>query len=127
VSPESLDIESRIVDLCSVVEAQMCALRRDYQHSIYEVCLGLQNRISKEMDRMVGHIRRLIDQNGFLYDRVVELEQRDDPEKVSRRTGNLLDMPKGQERLHTGSPEELAPIQRGGPRRRVPGGFRQAG
>jgi len=116
VSPEAPDVTALIVDLCSQVEAQMNGLRKDYQHSIYEICLGLQNRISKETDRMVGHIRRLIDQNGFLYDRVVELERRDDPEKASRRAGNLLNLPKGKKRIHASSPEELAPVQRSTPR-----------
>lgn len=127
MSPEEPDIESRIVDLCSVVEAQMGGLRRDYQLASYEICPSLQNRIAKEMNRVVYHIRRLIDQNGFLYDRVVELEKRDDTEKASRRAGDVLNLPKREKRLHTGSAESLAPVQRGGPRRPLHSLHRQAG
>jgi hypothetical protein len=97
--PHSSEVVDVIVDLCSQVEAQMKSLRRDYQMSIYEICLGLQNRITKEMDRMVYHVRRLIDQNAFLYDRVVVLEQRDDTPDVFQ----------------------------GGTRRRVRNSYRQAG
>jgi hypothetical protein len=86
VPPQSTKVVDVIVDLCAQVEAQMGALRRDYQISIYEVCLGLNRQISKDMDRMIYHIRRLIDQNGFLYDRVVELEKNNDGQKPQRQT-----------------------------------------
>lgn len=126
MTPESQEV-SAIMDLCAQVEAQMGELRRDYQLSVYEICLGISNRISKEMDRMVYHIRRLIDQNGFLYDRVVELEKRDDAEKASRGARDLLDLQEGQGSVHPGGSEELAPVQRRGARGRVRMPYRQAG
>jgi len=127
VSHEASDVESRIVDLCSQVEAQMGGLRRDYQLQIYEICLGLQNRIGKEMGRMVYHIRRLIDQNGFLYDRVVELEKRDDPEKARRRTRNVHNQKKGKNLVHPGGSTDLDEVRRSIARRRVHSAYRQAG
>jgi hypothetical protein len=127
VSPNLSSIEGSIVDLCAQVEAQMGELRRDYQLSVYEVCLGIENRISKEMDKMVYHVRRLIDQNAFLYDRVVELEKRDDAEKISSRAGDLHDLQKGEKRVHLGGSEELAPVQRRGPGGRMYSAYRQAG
>jgi hypothetical protein len=124
--PPDSEVVDVIVDLCAQVEAQMGGLRRDYQHSIYEICTSLHNHITKEMNLMVGHVRRLIDQNGFLYDRVVELEKRDDPEKASRRTGNLFDLPQREKRVHSGSSESLATVRRGSARRSVHSLHRQA-
>jgi hypothetical protein len=127
VSPDTPDVASAVIDLCSQVEAQMGALRRDYQLSTYELCIGISNRITKEMDRFVYHVRRLIDQNAILYDRVVELEKRDDPEKVSRRTGNLYNQKKGKGIVHSGGSSNMDALRRGITRRRVPGPYRQAG
>jgi hypothetical protein len=127
MAPEAPDVTALIVDLCSQVEAQMHGVRNDYQHSIYEICLGLQNRITKEMDRLVYHVRRLIDQNGFLYDRVTVLEKRDDTEKVSRRNRNLHDPKKGKNLLHPGSSKAVDDVRRGITRRRVRSTYRQAG
>lgn len=76
---------------------------------------------------MVYHVRRLIDQNGFLYDRVMALEKRYDSEKVLRRNRRLHDLQEGQDGLHAGSSEELAPIQRRGARGRMHSPYRQAG
>jgi hypothetical protein len=125
--PELPDVTALLVDLCSVVEAQMKGVRNDYQISIYEICLGLQNRITKEMDRLVYHVRRLIDQNGFLYDRVTELEKRDDPKKVLGRNRNLHDSEKGENFLHPGGSKAVDDVRRGVARRRVRSPYRQAG
>jgi hypothetical protein len=127
VPPQSTKVVDIIVDLCAQVQAQMGALRRDYQISIYEVCAGLNRQISKDMDRMVYHIRRLIDQNGFLYDRVVELEKRDDTQKVSHRNRDLQNMQKGEKRIYAGNSKSLASVQRGGARRQMRSPYRQAG
>jgi hypothetical protein len=105
----------------------MGQLRRDYQLSVYEVCLGIENRISKEMDILVGHVRRLIDQNAFLYDRVVELEKRDDTEKVSSRTGNLNNTAERQVHPNAHNTETLDEVRRCIPGRRISGSYRQAG
>lgn len=127
MSPEVPDVAALIVDLCSQVEAQMVGIRKECQMSLYEICMGVNNSFSKEMDRMVYHIRRLIDQNAFLYDRVVELEKRDDRQKAPRRNRGIQDLQKGPRRLHLGSSGDVAPIQRGGPRRQVRSLHRQAG
>lgn len=127
MSAESSDVVAAVVDLCAQVEAQMGGLRHDYQHSIYEICIGLQNRIAKEMDRMVYHVRRLIDQNAFLHDRVVVLEQRDDPEKVSRRNRVLHNPEKRAQFVHARSSEVVDEVRRGDGRRRIHGAYRQAG
>jgi hypothetical protein len=95
--------------------------------SVYEVTLGISNRISKEMDRMVYHVRRLIDQNAFLYDRVVELERPDDSEKVSRRNRVLHNPQKRTQLVHTRGPEVVDEVRRGDGRRRIHGAYRQAG
>jgi hypothetical protein len=95
--------------------------------SIYEVCLGISNRISKEMDRMVYHVRRLIDQNAFLYDRIVGLEQRDDTKKVSRRNRDLHNPPKRTQLVHSRGPEVVDEVRGSGGRRRLHGTYRQAG
>ena len=127
MSPKSSEVVDMIVDLCAQVEAQMGKLRRDYQMSVYEVCTGISNHISKDMDRFIYHVRRLIDQNAFLYDRVVALEKRDDSERVSRRNRDLHNLQEGQKRIYAGSSENLAPVQRGGARGRVSGHYRQTG
>ena len=127
MSPDTSEVVGIIVDLCAQVEAQMGALRRDYQMSIYEVCLGMSNRISKEMDRMVYHVRRLIDQNAFLYDRVVELERPDDTEKVSRRNRDLYNPEKRTQLMHARGSKVVDVVRGGDGRRRIHGTYRQAG
>lgn len=127
MAPHSSEIVDAVIDLCAQVEAQMGALRRDYQHSIYEICTGLNNRITKEMGRLVYHVRRLIDQNGFLYDRVVELEKRDDPERVLRRAGDLNNPGKGQLHPHAHGAETVDAIRQGITRRRISSPYRHAG
>ena len=127
MAPDLSNVEAAIIDLCAQVEAQMGGLRRDYQHSIYEICTSLHNRIAKEMDLMVGHIRRLIDQNAFLYDRVVELEKRDDPEKVRGRPGVILGREKVKIYSDSDNPEVLDALRWPGGRRKVPGRIRQTG
>ena len=126
MSPDS-EVLDLIVDLCAQVEGQVVGLRRECRTSIYEICLGLSNHFTKEMDRLVYHVRRLIDQNGFLYDRVVELEKRDDTEKVPRRNRKLHDTEKGKDILHTGGSQDVDEVRPGITRRRVHSIYRQAG
>ena len=126
MSPDS-EVSGLIVDLCSQVEGLSRGLREELQVSLYEICGGLNNHITREMDRLVYHVRRLIDQNGFLYDRVIELEKRDDSKKVRSRDRHLHNPKKGEILLHACSPETLDALRPGGARRRVRSHYRQAG
>ena len=105
----------------------VAGIRKEIQISFYEICAGLNNHITREMDRLVYHVRCLIDQNKFLYDRVIKLEQRDDPQKVPRRNRNVHDLQKRQSRIHAGSSESMADLQRSATRRRMHSPYRQAG
>lgn len=105
----------------------VAGIRKEIQISFYEICAGLNNHITKEMDRLVYHVRNLIDQNKFLYDRVIKLEQRDDPEKVSRRNRKLHDPKKGKDLLHLGGSPDVDEVRRGITRRRIHSSYRQAG
>lgn len=80
-----------------------------------------------QQSNMVYHIRRLLDQNAFLYDRVVELEKRDDPEKVSRGVGNIFDSPSRSPILHSRCPESMDGVQRRPGKGSLPRRYRQAG
>jgi hypothetical protein len=79
------------------------------------------------MNRFVYHVRRLIDQNAFLYDRVVELEKRDDPEKVLHRNRNLHDPKKGKDILHLGGSSDMDEVRPGIAGRRMSRPYRHAG
>jgi len=122
VSPDSAEV----VAAMARIEKRMDELKMECRMSIYDICLGISNHVTREMDRLVSHVKRLIDQTERLNARVVALEQRDDSGKVPRGAGNIHDLPEGQERVYPGGSEELAPIQRRGARRRIHGSYRQA-
>lgn len=123
----SEEVAAAIVDLCAQVNAQFGALKKSWQTDMYEVCRGLNDHLTLEMNRLVKQVWRLVDQNAVLCDRVLDLETLHDTAKVLRRARRLHNQEEGQDIVHVGGSESVASVRRGRAGRRMPSYYRQAG